>query len=192
MYVGKPLIDTLCAVRNTDRILAHTLTAMDNTPSDVKNSGTFTMSMPSDTEVIVTRFFDAPREKLWKVLNDPSLIPEWWGPREAHTQVDKMEVHVGGKWQYTIIGPSGKKEIFRGKYMEIVPMEKIAWTFEYEPYAGHISTQTVTLEDWGDKSFLMMRAIYANKDDREGMVGANMESGMRETYDRLEELLMRV
>jgi len=161
---------------------------MNNNPSNTKNSDTFTLTMPSDTEVVVSRLFDASPEKLWNVMNDPALISKWWGPHATSTKVDKMDVRVGGKWRYLVSDERGVEAAFNGEYKEIKPPHKVVFTFEFEPIAGHISTQTVTLEKQGDKTLLTAHLAFANKMDRDGMVGAGMESGNRETWDRLEEL----
>ena len=143
--------------------------------------------MPSDTEVVVSRLFDASAEKLWNVMNDPALISKWWGPRATTTKVDKMDVRVGGKWRYLVSDERGEVA-FSGEYKEIKPPHKVVFTFEFEPVAGHISTQTVTLEEKDGKTLLVAHLAFANKMDRDGMVDSGMESGNRETWDRLEEL----
>jgi uncharacterized protein YndB with AHSA1/START domain len=153
------------------------------------SSATTKVTLPTDLEIHITREFDAPREVVYKAMTDPKLIPQWWGPRSDTTTVDKMEVRPGGKWRFVATGPNGTYA-FRGEYREIVPGEKIVQTFEFEPMAGHISVETATFSDLPDgRTLLTTRSVFSSKEDRDGMVQSGMEGGLRETYDRFDELL---
>ena len=144
----------------------------------------------SDVEIELTRIFDAPRELVFKTMIDPDLIPRWWGPRRYSTIVDKMDVRVGGKWRYANRGSDGQEFWFNGEYREIVPPERVVQTFEFEPMAGHFSIDTATFEDLGDgRTLFRTRSVFQSKEDRDGMLGSGMESGAKETYDRLAEIL---
>jgi uncharacterized protein YndB with AHSA1/START domain len=156
------------------------------------SSATTKVTLPSDLEIQVTREFDAPRDVVYKAMTDPKLIPQWWGPRSDATTVDKMEVRPGGKWRFVATGPNGSYA-FRGEYRQIVPGEKIVQTFEFEPMAGHISVETATLTDLpGGRTLFTTRSVFASKEDRDGMIQSGMESGLRETYDRLDEVLASI
>jgi uncharacterized protein YndB with AHSA1/START domain len=143
----------------------------------------------SDTEVQITREFDAPRELVFKAMTDPELYPRWWGPRRYKTVVDLMDVRPGGKWRMRNIADDGGEHAFRGEFREVVPPERVVWTFEYEPLAGHISVETMTLSERDGRTLLTVRDQFASKEDRDGMLQSGMESGARETYDRLAEVL---
>lgn len=139
------------------------------------------------------RIFDAPRELVWKVCTDPALIAEWWGPRNLTTIVDKMDVKVGGVWRYIHKDGEGNEYAFNGVYKEVEPPERLTYTFEFEPMAGHISTETITLEEQPDgKTKMTARTTFDTLEDLEGMLQSGMESGAVETWDRLEELLAKV
>jgi uncharacterized protein YndB with AHSA1/START domain len=155
------------------------------------SSATTKVTLPSDTEILITREFDAPRDIVFKAMIDPDLIPRWWGPRSDATTVDKMEVRPGGKWRFVSTHqPDGSTYAFRGEYREIIPGERIVQTFEFEPMAGHISVETATFTDLpGGRTLLTARSVFASKEDRDGMVQSGMESGLRETYERFDEVL---
>jgi len=102
------------------------------------------VTLPSDTEILQTRVFDAPPALVYKAFTDPTLIPKWWGPRGVTTEVDEMDVRVGGKWRFVQHGSDGDFA-FRGEYREIVPGKKVVGTFEFEPLAGHISVEHTTM-----------------------------------------------
>lgn len=152
-------------------------------------SDTFTLAMSGDREFVITRVLDAPRDLVWEVLTGADHIPHWWGPAQYVTNVDQMDVRVGGRYRYVQTGPDGTEHGFRGEYLEVVPPERLVCTFEYEGMPGHISIDAMTLEDMGDgRTLLTTRSTFSTREDRDGLVQAGMESGVREAYDRLEVL----
>ena len=139
----------------------------------------------------MSRVFDAPRELVWKVCCDPELVPRWWGPRYLTTTVDRMDFRVGGVWRYIQKDAEGHEYAFNGVYQVIQPPERLTYTFEFEPMAGHISTDTITLEELPDgKTRMTSRSTFDSLEDLEGMLQSGMEGGAVETWDRLEELLL--
>ena len=140
-------------------------------------------------QVTLTRTFDAPRELVYKIITDPKLVPQWWGPRNLTTVVDKMDVKPGGAWRFIQRDPGGNEYGFNGEYREIVPNERVVQTFEFEPMPGHIIVETMTLTDQNGKTLLTAVSQFASIQDLEGMVASGMEGGANEGYDRLEELL---
>lgn len=148
-----------------------------------------TLTLPSPTTIQMSREFDAPRDLVWKTLTDPQLVPQWWGQRANKTIVDRMDVRPGGAWRYREIAPDGAEHAFRGEYKELREPERIVYTFEYEPMAGHIVTDDVTLEDLGGRTRIVVTSTFASTEDRDGMLQSGMESGANESWDRLAELL---
>jgi uncharacterized protein YndB with AHSA1/START domain len=138
----------------------------------------------------MSRVFDAPRELVWKVCTDPALVPQWWGPRYLTTTVDKMEVKVGGVWRYIQKDAEGNEYAFNGVYKEVKAPERLTYTFEFEPMAGHVSLETVTFEALPDgKTRIATTTSFDTLEDLEGMLQSGMEGGAVESWDRLEELL---
>jgi len=151
-----------------------------------KNS--LTVDLPSDTEIEITRHFDFPRALVFKAFTTPEMIARWWGPREYTTTVDKMDVRPGGQWRF-YHGDGGPENSFHGEYLEIVPPERLVYTFEWEGMPGHSLTEHVTLEEIDGRTKVIDVAVFSNREDRDGMLQSGMESGARESYERLEELL---
>ena len=140
----------------------------------------------------MSRVFDAPRELVWKVYTDPELVSKWWGLRNSTTIVDKMDVKVGGVWRYIQKDAEGNEYAFNGVYKEVVAPERLTYTFEFEPLAGHIATDTLTFEEQPDgKTKITARTTFDTLEDLEGMLQSGMEDGANETWDRLEELLAK-
>ncbi len=147
---------------------------------------------PGKQEILITREFDAPRELVFKVCMDPTLLPEWWGPRYLTTEVDKMDVRPGGQWRFINRDAQGNTYAFHGVYHEIFAPERVIDTFEFEglPEAGHVTLETMRLEELpGGRTKLTVQSVFQSIADRDATLESGMESGLKDTYDRLEELL---
>ena len=153
---------------------------------------TATVTTPTDREIRVEREFDAPRDRVFAAYTDPELIPQWWGPRDTTTVVDRMDVRPGGGWRFLARDADGTETAFRGTYREVAAPERIVQTFEWEGMPGHVSVETATFEDLGDRTRVITTSLFHTAEERDGMLGSGMEGGMNETYARLDELLARV
>lgn len=143
--------------------------------------------------ITMSRIFDAPREHIWNIVTDPNLVPMWWGPGSLTTNVDKMDLKVGGTWRYIQKDSNGAEFAFKGVYKEIEPPSRLVSTSEFEPMAGHISTETLTLDELPDgKTRMTVKTTLDTIEDLEGMIQSGMESGAVESWDRLEGLLMKI
>ena len=160
--------------------------------SDHQQARTATVTTPAEREIRIERVFDAPRDRVFAVYTDPALIPEWWGPRETTTIVDEMDVRTGGRWRFIVRDANGAETAFRGAYREVTPPERIVQTFEWEPMAGHVSIETATFEDLGDRTKVTTVSLFHTPHERDGMLASGMERGLNETYARLDELLARL
>jgi uncharacterized protein YndB with AHSA1/START domain len=164
--------------------------------SDRKNDkGATTMARtefviePGKNEIVMTRIFDAPRELVFKTMTDPKLMPNWWGPRDHWTKVDKMDVRSGGSWRFINGDSSGNEYGFHGVYHLVDAPERVVQTFEFEGVPGHVALDTMMLEDLGGKTRLVQQSVFQSVEDRDGMVQSGMQTGATETNDRLAEIL---
>jgi uncharacterized protein YndB with AHSA1/START domain len=133
-------------------------------------------------EVRITRVFDASPERMWQAHTDPEQIPKWWDD----TVVATFELRVGGTWRFV----SGKEHGFHGVFKELDEPKKIVRTFEYEPWAGHVMTESVTFEPLPNgKTKQITVSKYQNIGDLEGMIGSGMERGATAGLDRLATLV---
>jgi uncharacterized protein YndB with AHSA1/START domain len=141
-------------------------------------------------EMTIKRLFDAPVERLFKAMTDPDLIPRWWGPRKYATIVDRADFRVGGQWRYINRAADGTEFGFHGVYHAIEAPRRLVQTFEFEGTPGHVSLETMTLEDRGGRTLVTAHSVFQSVADRDGMMQGGMEDGVNETYDRLEELVL--
>jgi uncharacterized protein YndB with AHSA1/START domain len=140
--------------------------------------------------ITMSRILNAPRERVWEAYTNPELIPQWWGPRTHTTTVDQMDVRVGGVWRYISRDTDGNEYAFNGVYKKVEAPERLISTFEFEPMAGHISTDALILEELPDGTTKIdTRTTFDSLDDLDGMLQSGMEEGAIESWDRLEELV---
>ncbi len=151
---------------------------------------TSVIAEPGTYEVLMTRVFDAPRDLVFKAFTDPRHIPQWWGPKNLTTVVDKMDVKAGGLWRFVQRDQQGNEFAFHGVYHEIMSPERIVNTFEYEGTPGHVALETARLEALPDgKTRYTASSVFQSVADRDDMVRSGMESGARESMERFADLL---
>lgn len=137
-------------------------------------------------EVRITRLYNATPERLWRAYTDPDELMQWW----RNTTIDTLEFKVGGAWRFIDHGKNNDEEhAFRGEFKEIDEPHKIVRTFEYEPWAGHVMTESVTFEPQNGQTLVTTVSKYANLDDLEGMVQSGMEKGATAGMERIAALV---
>ncbi len=94
-------------------------------------------------ELVITRVFSAPWEKVWKAWTEPELVKQWWGPKDFTTPVSQINLRVGGKLLYCMRSPEGKDYWGTGIYKELVPMERIVVTDSFADEHGNVVPGTV-------------------------------------------------
>jgi uncharacterized protein YndB with AHSA1/START domain len=148
------------------------------------------MTLPSDREILIERVFNAPRRLVFEALTKPEHVANWYGPRVMTLTSCQIDLRVGGAWRYVVRDPAGNDFAFSGEYKEIVPPEKLVCTENFEGIPpGHDYLVTVTLDEQDGQTKLRSHLQYRSPEDRDGHIQSGMEPGMRETYDRLAELL---
>jgi uncharacterized protein YndB with AHSA1/START domain len=144
-----------------------------------------------DGDLVYEREFDAPRELVWKAHTDAELIPRWWGPRGHTTRVVELDLRPGGTWRWISADASGNEMAFYGEYLEVVPPERIKWTFMFDvegvgPQGG---PETMTLEDLGGRTMLRAVSHFGSAENIDAALATGMIEGAIQTWDRLDELL---
>jgi uncharacterized protein YndB with AHSA1/START domain len=143
-------------------------------------------------DLVYERVFDAPRHLVWRAHTEPELLQQWWGPRRHATRVEQMDVRPGGKWRFVSTDEDGNQFAFYGEYLEIVPPERIKWTFlfDVEGVGQQGGPETLTLEEV-DGETTLMRAVshMGTSENIDAALATGMIEGAIETWDRLEELL---
>jgi len=147
------------------------------------------LAEPGKHELTTSRAFNAPRELVFRAFTDPILVPKWWGLSDYTTTVERMDVKKGGIWRYVQRSTQGEEFWFNGVYHEIVPPERIIFTFEYEGQPGHVLLETLTFTERDGTTTITDSSVFQTVADRDEMIQAGMESGAAEGWDRFEQLL---
>ena len=141
---------------------------------------------------MITREFDAPRDLVFRAHTDPELLAQWLGPRDLTMTVDHYDVRDGGKWRYVSKDAAGSEYGFHGVFHGTPSPDGIVQTFEFEGVPGHVSLDTLTLQERDGKTLLRSVSSFQSVEDRDAMVASDMERGVRDSGERLEELLAKL
>lgn len=155
----------------------------------VPKSSELKVSTPSEREIVMTREFDAPRDLVFQAHTSCEHLSRWWGPRKYEIVGCEIDFQPRGKWRIVHRGPDGEEFAFRGEYREIVPPERIVWTFEFEGFPGNVSVETMTLDEHDGKTTFTATSVYDTAAQRDAMLQSGMEEGATETMERLDEYL---
>ncbi|MEA2468274.1 MAG: hypothetical protein QOJ57_2400, partial [Thermoleophilaceae bacterium] len=98
----------------------------------VTSSGTATVTLPTDEQILITREFDAPKHLVYEAWTTPELVRRWWSGRRGEMTVAEIDLRVGGMWRYVMVAHGGFEVGFHGEYSEIVPNERLVSTEVYE------------------------------------------------------------
>jgi uncharacterized protein YndB with AHSA1/START domain len=154
----------------------------------VTSSGKAVVTLPTDTQILITRRFDAPRHLVYKAWTTPELIKRWWaGDRGEVTSVE-VDLRVGGMWRYVMTATGGFEVAFHGEYREIVPDERLVSTevFEAFPESEAVVSNTFTEEE--GRTTIAILVDHANQENRDAHINSGMEGGMNEAMDHLEQV----
>lgn len=142
--------------------------------------------------VDITRDFDAPLALVHRAWTEPDLVKQWLGPRRLEMIIERWEPRPGGAYRYLHREESGEQYGFHGVFHSVEP-DNMVQTFEFEGVPGHVSLDRVQLEDLGGgRTRARLHSVYQSLEDRDGMVQAGMGDGIREGFERLDELLARM
>ena len=151
-------------------------------------SGAATVTLPEDTQILITREFDAPRHLVYRALTEPELVRRWWsGDRGKVTSVES-DLRPGGRWRYVMIANPGFEVAFHGEFIEIVPGERIVRTEIFEGAPDAVATSTTTLTEAGGRTTMALLVQHTSKENRDMHLNSGMEAGMQESLKQLERV----
>jgi uncharacterized protein YndB with AHSA1/START domain len=158
----------------------------ESEPTPVKNRTT--VEPKSEREFVVTRTFNGPARLVFEAWTKPELLKRWWTPKSTGMSMLSCEadVRVGGKYRFVFRHGASEPMAFFGRYLEVTPHSRLVWTNE-EGDGGEAIT-TVTFEEKGGKTFLVVRELHPSKEARDAAIGFG--EGLRETFEQLDELLV--
>jgi uncharacterized protein YndB with AHSA1/START domain len=157
----------------------------------VTSSGTATVTLPTDEQILITREFDAPKHLVYKAWTTPELVKRWWSGQRGRVTLAEIDLRVGGTWRYVMMASGGHEVGFHGEFREIVPNERIVSTEVYEmPGATEVEApvNTVTFTEVDGRTILRLLTQCPTKELRDTIIESGMEVGMQEQMDALEQI----
>ena len=151
--------------------------------------GSAVVTLPSDTEILITRSFEAPRWLVWEAMTQPRHLLRWWGPTWCPMVTCEVDLRPGGAWRYVSRMADGTELGWHGTYRRIEPTELIESTEVFEGFPDAESVNTVTLAEADGVTTVQTLVRHSSKEHRDGHVDSGMEGGMQETFDRLDAIL---
>ena len=151
-----------------------------------------TVERKSERELVITRTFNGPARLVFEAWTKPELLKLWWAPKSMGMSLFSCEadVRVGGGYRF-VFGleashEASKSMAFFGRYIEVTPHSRLVWT--NEEGGGEAAVTTVTFEEKGGKTLLVLHDLYPSKEALDEGIGFG--EGLRETFEQLDELLV--
>ena len=136
----------------------------------------------ADQEVLITRIFEAPHERVFRAWTDPDEVAAWYGPEqmEAPRERIRIDLRVGGRWELTMVQRGGGREFSIGyDILELVEPELIV--LRSDPMPEHEPTVTrVEFHDHGDKTRITLSDGPYPPEGR-----GHAEAGWNAAFDKL-------
>ena len=145
---------------------------------------TAVVTLPADTQILITREFDAPRHLVFLAWTTPELIKRWWSGGRGEVTMADVDLRPGGRWRYVLAAGDGTEAAFHGEYLQIVPDERIVSTEVYEGMPDAKAVTTLTLTEMGGRTRLTMLVQHTSRENRD----RHLEYGdsLQQAMDRLE------
>jgi len=155
-------------------------------------SGTAVVALQGDTEILITREFNATRHLVYKAYTTPELVRRWWAGKRGEMTVCEIDLRVGGAWRFVMTSSEGFEVAFHGTYREIVPNERLVHTEVYEAMPDAEAVNTLTFAETDGRTTLAVLVDCGSRQVRDGMMASGMEVGMQEAYDLIEQIAIEL
>jgi len=147
-----------------------------------------TLTLPSDREIVMTREFKAPARTLFEVWTKPEHVRKWYAVRGTTMTVCEIDLRVGGAWRWVIARP-GLEVAFSCVFREIDPPHRLQRTEVFEAMPGAESLVTFSFDEKDGRTTLTMNMLFQSKQDRDVCLRSGMELGVKECFQRIDELV---
>lgn len=149
----------------------------------------------AEATLIAERFFDAPREKVWRAFTIAEALEEWWAPKPWKAVTKSFDFSEGGHWHYYMAGPNGEKEWCMEHYLTIDPGVSYTARDEFSSETGEVN-ETLPMNNWlvefkdeGGGTKVVVTTTYATPLDLQKVIDMGMKEGFAMALQNLEELL---
>ena len=149
-----------------------------------------TVERKSERELVVTRTINAPARIVFEAFTKAELFKRWWVPKSFGLSLlsCELDVRVGGTYRLVFSHKGSEPMAFHGRYIEVTPHSRLVWTNDEGDDGGGVTT--VTLEEKGGKTRLVMHDLYPSKEALDAAIASGSTSGMPESLEQLDELVV--
>lgn len=151
--------------------------------------GSAVVTLPSEREILITRSFEAPLERVWDAVTMPEHVKRWWGSEQSPLVVCEIDLRVGGSWRYVARDDDGTEYGWHGTYREIEIERRVVSTEMFEGFPDAESVNTMTLRHAEGVTTLQTRVLHASREYRDGHLASGMEPGMQAAFDSLDDVV---
>jgi uncharacterized protein YndB with AHSA1/START domain len=144
----------------------------------------------SEREWVVARTFEASTRRVFEAWTTPELLRRWWAPKSFGVTFVSCEadVRTGGSYRFVMNAPSLPEPMaFFGRYLEVVPDTRLAWTNEEDCEAGPVTT--VTFEEIDGRTRVVLHDLYPSASALDEAIASQSTSGFCETFQQLDRFL---
>jgi uncharacterized protein YndB with AHSA1/START domain len=154
--------------------------------------GSAVVTLPSATEISITRVFDASASAVFRAWTTPELVKQWWGYADSEWRVCDVDLRVGGTWRW-VVNVHDMEVGFHGEYREIVPGERLVTTEVFEGFPGGDeagAVNTMTLVEVDGVTTMTILVQHAKAEHRDAHIQSGMEAGLQVSLDRMNDLVL--
>jgi uncharacterized protein YndB with AHSA1/START domain len=154
--------------------------------------GSAVITLPSDTDILITRVFDASADLVFEAWTTPDLVRRWLGFETSEWLVCDIDLRIGGQWRF-VIRDGGMEVGFHGEYREIARPHRLVSTEVYEgfpdPDGDGAALNTMTLDEVDGVTTMTLLVQHARPEHRDAHIASGMEGGLQVSLDRMEDLV---
>jgi uncharacterized protein YndB with AHSA1/START domain len=154
-----------------------------------KPSGKAKLTLPSDTEILIVREFNARKANVFEAWVKPEWIKEWYGCADQELITCDTDFREGGAWRWVLRSQGPVDHAFSGNYRVIDRSNRLVFTERYEAIPGSDHIVALGFDENAGVTTLSMRIVHESKAMRDGHLQSGIESGLQTSLDRIEELV---
>lgn len=157
----------------------------------IDRTGSAVVTLPSSTEILITRKFDAPADLIFEVWTTPEHVRNWWGWETDEMKVCEIDLRVGGTYRF-VAGDGDREVAFRGIYREIERPHRLVATEVFEPFPESEALNTLTLEEHDGVTTMTILVEHLSMEARDATIAAGMEGGLQHSLDRIDRIVTSI
>ncbi len=150
-----------------------------------RDSDAFPLATPSDRELVFTRVFNAPRQRVFDSWTQPKHLKAWYGCHTSSLVLCEVDLRVGGAYRFVARWDDGSEHGISGVYRDIAPPERLVFTQRFNDDPGREALVALQLDERNGKTTMTMTALYRSAEDRQAVLDIGVDRGTAESFERL-------